>query len=365
MYVIDLFCGGGGFSAGAHEADATVVLAVDNNPKALAQHYHNWPKCKHVLMELGGDVDAFVDDLRVFMASLDGPCHVHGSPPCQGFTSLNTKYNNVVGPDRHALGHEGDLNYTKTCLTYWYLEVIRRLAPTSWSMENVPYARKFLEFRTPWIYTTPGVHIYPNVFGYECGAPTMRKRLIVTTADLSDRKSSDKPSNTRRLQNPAVNFLPHLEDEFQLDRRRIAISTQTWNWSAHAYGGLVARPINFSQGEGLRPITWNSYAVVARPGPVNLWIKRELGRPWTLARCITLQERLKIMGFPDTYRLSSGRTMVCEFYDDLKVGSKRANSVEVKGLGKCSHERIIGNAVCPGLAKMIIERITISDAIGE
>lgn len=356
-YLIDLFCGGGGFSHGAHEAGAVVVLAIDSNPKALAQHYYNWPDCRHVLMKLGhGDIDDFVEQLRCFVRSLDGPCHIHGSPPCQGFTSLNTYYNNGLGRDRHKLGPEGDVNYEKTCLTYWYLEVVRRLQPVSWSMENVPYALKFLKFRTPWIFETDGVYVHDKVFGYECGAPTIRARLIVSTSDLSKRRIINCP-HRKKLQEPLVDHLPHLEDEFSLDRRRIAVATQTWNYSAHSYDGLVARPINFANGEGLRPITWNAYAVVASPGPVNVYVKKELGLPWTLARELTEDERLKLMGFSSSYKLCTSSTLRCVFYESV-CSSKlvKTSRLNVKGIGKCSHRQVIGNAVCPGVAKMILER---------
>ena len=51
--VIDLFCGMGGFSQGAIEAGAKVVLAVDLWQEALYVHFHNHPGTPIKRMTLG------------------------------------------------------------------------------------------------------------------------------------------------------------------------------------------------------------------------------------------------------------------------------------------------------------------------
>jgi DNA (cytosine-5)-methyltransferase 1 len=52
LYIIDLFCGAGGFSFGASQAGAKVAIAVDSWDKALQVHQDNHPKTVHLNMEL-------------------------------------------------------------------------------------------------------------------------------------------------------------------------------------------------------------------------------------------------------------------------------------------------------------------------
>ena len=94
IYVIDLFCGAGGFSQGAVDAGATVVLGVDNWPEALAIHAANHAHTEHWCLELGGCRETFVNELKGFieMKGLVGRhVHIHASPPCQNLTSHNHK----------------------------------------------------------------------------------------------------------------------------------------------------------------------------------------------------------------------------------------------------------------------------------
>ena len=59
VYVIDLFCGIGGFSEGAKQAGAKVILAVDNWEIALEVHKNNHPDTEHWNLTLGGDISDF------------------------------------------------------------------------------------------------------------------------------------------------------------------------------------------------------------------------------------------------------------------------------------------------------------------
>ncbi|KAG5181863.1 S-adenosyl-L-methionine-dependent methyltransferase, partial [Tribonema minus] len=87
--LIDLFCGAGGFSQGAVQAGCEVTLAVDSWQKALDAHEQNHPGCRHVRMEMGGDMDEFVSFVQEHLSSRGiamSQCHIHASPPCQPFS---------------------------------------------------------------------------------------------------------------------------------------------------------------------------------------------------------------------------------------------------------------------------------------
>jgi site-specific DNA-cytosine methylase len=56
MYIVDLFCGLGGFSCGAAKAGHKIVLAIDNWDVAVKAHKYNHPNTVHYTMELGEDL---------------------------------------------------------------------------------------------------------------------------------------------------------------------------------------------------------------------------------------------------------------------------------------------------------------------
>jgi DNA (cytosine-5)-methyltransferase 1 len=100
VYVIDLFCGCGGFSAGAALAGATVLLGVDMWQEALDVHALNHPGAEHwktTIGDAGGGEDDFRADLwdfierkRLEVMGVGGHLHVHASPPCTSFTPVNS-----------------------------------------------------------------------------------------------------------------------------------------------------------------------------------------------------------------------------------------------------------------------------------
>ncbi len=95
LYLIDLFCGAGGFSQGATQAGATVVLGIDCWGKALDIHTENHPSAKHINMKLGPDVDhsSLANIITSSIPTIfDGSCdklHIHASPPCQQLSTVN------------------------------------------------------------------------------------------------------------------------------------------------------------------------------------------------------------------------------------------------------------------------------------
>ena len=129
-----LFCGGGGFSAGAKMEGCEVVLAVDSNKKMLAAHASNFPESTHLLYEIGSeDVATFALKLRAYVEAHLGKgeaWHLHGSPSCQTFSVANTR------------GINGSPADPRTNLTFYFLDLVLALAPKSWSFENVPAALK-------------------------------------------------------------------------------------------------------------------------------------------------------------------------------------------------------------------------------
>jgi DNA (cytosine-5)-methyltransferase 1 len=83
--VLDLFCGGGGASAGLEAAlGRPVTLAVDWDADALAIHRDNHPEARHVL----ADVSALNPRDLAHPGGVD---LMWASPPCTGFSRARTR----------------------------------------------------------------------------------------------------------------------------------------------------------------------------------------------------------------------------------------------------------------------------------
>lgn len=100
MRVVDLFCGAGGFSAGASEAArraglvAEFRLAVDSSAAALSVYARNFPAANcvnaHVESLFDGELGAPLTSTEEAVARAVGPVDVLlGGPPCQGHSDLN------------------------------------------------------------------------------------------------------------------------------------------------------------------------------------------------------------------------------------------------------------------------------------
>ena len=163
MHLVDLFCGAGGASCGAHLAGMTVALAVDACPAALAVHAHNHPGCAHTCLELPAELPPLPPE----------PRHVHASPPCQSFSVANMA------------GHKGGAHGAKRArtrrergldLVVWAIRTARALG-TTWSFEqvNAPEIRAALR--------EEGAD-FVVVDCARLGLPQTRRRLIAGSAEI-------------------------------------------------------------------------------------------------------------------------------------------------------------------------------------
>jgi len=163
VYVIDLFCGCGGFSTGARQAGAHVILAIDCWNEALDVHKANHPDTEHLCMTLGGDVYDFATFLVGFInlnVPTGGHVHLHASPPCGNLSSINKLRDEDIGMK----------------LVHWTLSCIKTVenAITTWSMEEVSHIRL-----TPLILRYGGKVFKMNEFG----VPQVRRRTFLGNVD--------------------------------------------------------------------------------------------------------------------------------------------------------------------------------------
>ena len=183
VYLIDLFCGAGGFSTGAVKCGTKVILAIDIWDTALETHKLNHPDCQHLNYHLGGNkqktIEMIYHYIHHFIPKLkkNDKIHIHGSPPCQNLSTAN----NYESKDQ-----EKGLK-----LTFWTIDLFIKMEKLgiidSWTIEqvnNVAFRKKLDKVR----------NIFYKIFNMEeYNVPQTRSRVIVSNISLDNVKKK-KPT---------------------------------------------------------------------------------------------------------------------------------------------------------------------------
>lgn len=163
LKIVDLFCGTGGFSLGAHAAGFDVVAAYDRDPILTSSFEMNFPSTPLHLRNL-----AWTSGERLCR---DAGCEIDGiigGPPCQGFSEMGLR--SKEDPRRQLLRH--------------FFRLIADVDPKFFVMENVrglgfPAARPTLNAALELVrerYDLLGPVVWDAAF---FGAATTRPRLFV------------------------------------------------------------------------------------------------------------------------------------------------------------------------------------------
>ena len=290
MHVVDLFAGVGGFSFGARQANAEVALAIEADPHVAQTYRANHGD--HVRVEtLGGDVEALAAELGRL-----GKLHLHGSPPCQRLSRVNQRSRDVSG------GSE---------LVQWYLDLVARVRPATWSMEQVAHPAVkalLLERRLP----------FTVVNTMDFGVPQSRVRLIAGSPRIVAALEARKGSGPTLL---PMDVLPSLQPV-----ENFLLTSGTTNQPVRAMRDGVRVTVGLRRmdpGEGGRDLHTPCHTVWSRKGSVYDRAKDRVVRELTLSECAALQ------GFPADVRL-------CE-------------------RSACRSLKMIANALPPPLARTIAE----------
>ncbi len=172
---VDLFSGAGGFTLGFANAGWRPLLAVDWNRWVAETHRTNYPDLPFMEASLG---DKRVRDEVVRRLRGDEVGVVVGGPPCQGFSIFGKRrFANTRGYDPKS--------DPRNALVYAFLDVVRRVQPRWFVMENVPglanldggaFLRALLADFCRIGYKTVE-HQVLNAADY--GVPQTRKRLLI------------------------------------------------------------------------------------------------------------------------------------------------------------------------------------------
>ena len=313
--VIDLFCGMGGFSQGAIEAGAKVVLAVDLWEESLKVHYHNHPGTPIKRMTLGtkNQFSLFMREVEKWR-KMGYHVHIHGSPPCQALSNASSRDPSEGMP-----------------LVIWFLDLVKFTKPDSWSMENVVPMRKRLPEGTP--------SVVLNSADY--GVAQTRRRCIAGEGWLAS------PSHSKEQWVSVIEALPHLENELPTHLNTSGAG-QSNSRRAKSVDSILTKPsktlhnnrptLRLIKLEALgsnsnrkqdRTVQEPSKTICGSGNQTGARIfDHEKTKPKKI-RSLTIEETLTLQGFDSKYNMSQARTQKNRW-------------------------TMIGNAVVPAVAKAII-----------
>lgn len=155
--VIDLFCGCGGLSLGFQNAGYEIVSAFDNWDEAISIYKKNF---SHPIIKRDLSQTEDINDIE----SLH-PDMIIGGPPCQDYSSA---------------GHR-DETLGRANLTISYAEIVTKVRPALFLMENVPTIQKSDKLRiVTEMFKAAGYGLSMKVMdASKCGVPQKRKRFIL------------------------------------------------------------------------------------------------------------------------------------------------------------------------------------------
>lgn len=172
---IDLFSGAGGFTIGFTKAGWRPMLSVDINKNVTQTHLKNMPSLPYKEGDIGNEEfkNALISQFEGKGVGL-----IVGGPPCQGFSIFGKRrFINTKGYDPHI--------DPRNKLVYAFVDVVRRLKPRWFLMENVPGLANldgglFLEALLKEFKSIGYGQIDHQVLtAADYGVPQLRKRLII------------------------------------------------------------------------------------------------------------------------------------------------------------------------------------------
>lgn len=316
MKLVDLFCGSGGFSLGAHQAGFDVAAAFDIDPILTSSFRYNFPKTELHLTDVGalsGDaIKQIVGD------RIDG---IFGGPPCQGFSSIGRR----------------DVNDLRRQLLHHFFRIVGEVRPKFFVMENVPglghaNARGELDSAVNLIadkYEILGPHVWD---ASQFGAATKRPRIFVIGIDRQECDAISFEDISARKRSAAtvadaigdLRAAKHLHDENDFDVWKISDDATPSSYAndlrsldrlftGHRFTThtppVVERFRAVKQGEldrvGRHPrLAWAGQCPTLRAGTGADRGSYQAVRPIhpNEPRVITVREAARLQGFPDQHR---------------------------------------------------------------
>lgn len=340
---IDLFAGGGGLTVGLNAAGFSVVAAVEMESFACETYKANHPKVALFPKNIRD-----VRGVELLKHSPSGTVDlVAGCPPCQGFSSLTSKYKTKVDPRNTLVAEMGRL--------------VEEIKPRVLMMENVPGLSSKSAGRK---------HFDPLVrklrdLGYvindgvlqvaDYGVPQSRRRLVllaglgfgiqlpepshdrkgeqdrakwVTIAEvIQDEPSAMTLSEAKAAGGPAACDWHVVRDLSDVNRQRLKAAKPGMSWREIPVG--LRPPCHQHESVGFSNVygrmRWDAVAPSITGGCTTL-SKGRFGHP-DQERTISVREAAMLQTFPRTYRFNTkymehacsiiGNALPCKFAEAL------------------------------------------------
>ena len=322
VVVIDLFCGMGGFTQGAIDAGAEVILAVDSWDEAIIVHEHNHPDVKVMRWELGDPYAYrwFLKFLEPYRANYH--IHLHASPPCQALSNASSR------DPEEGMG-----------MVRWYLDLVKSVMPDSWSMENVVPVRKRLPEGTPSTILNSA----------DFGVPQTRRRCYAGEGWVAE------STHNKEEWVSVIEALPHLADLLDDIKREMMLNTAGGGASTGRRVASAEKPVDspsltiHNNQPSLRTVRLEALGANAKrhqdraidePSKTICGSGNQVGArvfdhnedPPKKIRSLNMSETLTIQGFSPDYDMSAANTQK-------------------------SRWTMVGNAVPPPVAEAVIRGI--------
>lgn len=314
MKVVDLFCGGGGFSLGAHAAGFDIACAIDIDPILTSSFTTNFPSTKLMLADVASLSGAALSGIAG--GQIEG---LIGGPPCQGFSLMGHRAED--DPRRQLVDH--------------FFRLVSEIMPTFFVMENVvglmqgdalPVLEAAMS-RIPSDYAVIG----PTVLdAADFGVPTNRKRCFVigvlkdranipslcAPATVSRTTVADAISDLRYVRDLGMlggfdsfeilddaNPSPYAKALRSADRRSTG-NLRTVHTEAVAKRFAAVQPGKTDLVGRHQRLAWGGLCPTLRAGTGADRGSYQSVRPLhpDEARVITVREAARLQGFPDHHR---------------------------------------------------------------
>jgi len=372
IVVVDLFCGGGGFSTGAVQGGAVIALAVDLWEPAAKVHHANHPHVpfkQHALGDMEADIALIMEHVQPYI-DMGYHFHLHGSPPCQALSNASKR------DPREGLP-----------MVYHYLDLVRRIKPDSWSMENVPPVRNFL----------PEDMRSEIIDSADLGVAQKRRRCFAGDGwEITYTHDNKKLKKPRRPDLPGyrsvLDALPHLNDEIEEVLRErgnpiLGVSEGLWTRVINQAEELISAVMDSGRSSaptcGVNPETGERrggsgplYRSLSEPSYTIMSGSRNIGFTLNNSSCSDSNSPRARSSDADVYGPSqtvTGRSITfrTNATDGVRYRKIRALTVEEMAIIQDFPEGydfsvldnegdkylVVGNAVCPAVGKAVIEGI--------
>lgn len=354
---VDIFSGAGGLSIGAEMAGISPVMAVEFDQYAAATYRRNHPKIANNVLQKD------IRTVNPLEHTPKNPFILFGGPPCQGFSTANTKTRNLDNPNNWMFKE--------------YLRFVRELEPEWFLFENVSGFKSFdkgvfakeVEEALQYPFYNPEKLSYVTstalLDASDFGVPQKRKRFFIVG---HKKQSGGKKFDFGSLQKQplvtvgeAIADLPELENGQMLDKAfyrskaesnyaklmRGRLRKALQNYVTESKPHIIERYRHIKQGENWKAAldkglldTYSStkytHSGIYRRLPDNEpsvtianYRKSMLIHPWE-DRGLSLREAARLQSFPDNFIFEGPHSY---------------------------QQQQVGNAVPPLLAKAIFEKI--------